>query len=165
MVIAAKDVSKNASPMRSTHSVVAIVDIGTAGKSLLIPVEITAERTLNGEKTDVNTISSVYERNVENLVKEAIALEVSGDTGIYYAKKEALTLPSAGVRFPARIQQSTASEGIIHRLPEKVNMKVLAFRSQSWRSGCWNTIDTPRILCYTPDTTTLKQLDRHLEAY
>ena len=124
MIIAAKDVNKNASPMRSTHSVVAIVDIGTAGKSLLVPIEITAERTVNGVQMDVNTISSVYERNVSNLVKEAIALENSGDVGVYYAKKEALTLPAAGVRFPVRLQQSIASNSIIHRFSEKVNMKI-----------------------------------------
>lgn len=88
MVIAAKDVKKNASLMRSTHSVVAIVDIGTAGKSLLVPIEITAERTVNGARMDVNTISSVYEKNVGNLVKEAIALENIGDIGVYYAKKK-----------------------------------------------------------------------------
>lgn len=124
MIIAAKDVSKSASPMRSTHSVVAIVDIGTAEKSLLVPIEITAERKVNGTRMDVNTISSVYERSVSNLVKEAIALENSGDVGVYYAKKEALTLPGAGVRFPVQLQQSIASNSIIHRFSEKVNMKI-----------------------------------------
>ena len=116
--------NKNVSPLRSTHSVVAIVDIGSAKKSLLVPIEITAERTVNGTQMDVNTISSVYERNVGNLVKEAIALENSGDVGVYYAKKEAMTLPVAGVRFPAQLQQSIASSGIIHRFSEKVNMKI-----------------------------------------
>ena len=124
MVIAAKDVNKNVSPLRSTHSVVAIVDIGSAKKSLLVPIEITAERKVNGARMDVNTISSVYERNVGNLVKEAIALENSGDVGVYYAKKEAMTLPGAGVRFPAQLQQSIASNGIIHRFSEKVNMNI-----------------------------------------
>ena len=124
MVIAAKDVNKNVSPLRSTHSVVAIVDIGTSGKSLLVPIEITAERKVNGIRMDVNTISSVYERNVESLVKEAIALENSGEIGVYYAKKEALTLPGAGVRFPVQLQQSIASSNIVHRFSEKVNMKI-----------------------------------------
>ena len=124
MVIAAKDVNKNVSPLRSTHSVVAIVDIGTAKKSLLVPIEITAERKVNGARMDVNTISSVYERDVGNLVKEAIALENSGDVGVYYAKKEAMTLPGAGVRFPVQLQQSIASNGIIHRFSEKVNMNI-----------------------------------------
>lgn len=124
MVIAAKDVNPNVSPMRSTHSVVAIVDVGTAQKSLLVPIEITAERTVNGMQMDVNTISSVYEKPVKNLVAEAIAQENSGDIGLYYAKKEALTLPVAGVQFPTRLQQSIASNGIVHRFSEKVNMKI-----------------------------------------
>ena len=124
MVIAAKDVDKNATPLRSTHSVVAIVDIGTAGKSLLVPIEITAERKVNGTRMDVNTISSVYEKSVKNLVTEAIAQENSGDIGVYYAKKEALTLPGAGVQFPIQLQQSIASTGIVHRFTKKVNMKI-----------------------------------------
>lgn len=124
MIIASKDVNKNASPMRSTHSVVAIVDIGTAEKSLLIPIEITAERTVNGVQMDVNTISSVYEKSVKGLVTEAIALENSGEIGVFYAKKEALTLPVAGVQFPVRLQQSIASNNIVHRFSEKVNMKI-----------------------------------------
>ena len=124
MVIAAKDVNKNVSPLRSTHSVVAIVDIGTAKKSLLVPIEITAERKVNGARMDVNTISSVYEKSVKNLVTEAIAQENAGDIGIFYAKKEAMTLPGAGVQFPVQLQQSIASDGIIHRFSEKVNMNI-----------------------------------------
>lgn len=124
MVIAAKDVNKNVSPLRSTHSVVAIVDIGTAKKSLLVPIEITAERKVNGARMDVNTISSVYEKSVKNLVTEAIAQENAGDIGIFYAKKEAMTLPGAGVQFPVQLQQSIASNGIIHRFSEKVNMNI-----------------------------------------
>ena len=124
MVIAAKDVNKNVSPLRSTHSVVAIVDIGTAKKSLLVPIEITAERKVNGARMDVNTISSVYEKSVKSLVTEAIAQENAGDIGIFYAKKEAMTLPGAGVQFPAQLQQSIASNSIIHRFSEKVNMNI-----------------------------------------
>ena len=39
-------------------------------------------------------------------------------------KKEALTLPAAGVQFPARLQQSIASTGIVHRFSKKVSMKI-----------------------------------------
>ena len=124
MIISAKDVNRNVSPLRSTHSVVAIVDIGTAKKSLLVPIEITAERKVNGTRMDVNTISSVYEKSVKSLVTEAIAQENAGDIGVYYAKKEALTLPGAGVQFPAQLQQSIASDGIVHRFSKKVNMKI-----------------------------------------
>ena len=62
-----------------------LADVGTAQKSLLVPIEITAERTVNGMQMDVNTISSVYEKSVKNLVAEAIAQKNSGDIGVYYA--------------------------------------------------------------------------------
>ncbi len=124
MIIAAKDVNGNASPLRSTHSVVAIVDVGTANNSLLLPVEITAERTVNGEQLDVNVLSSVYEKKVSGLVSEAIALENSGNVGIYYAKKEATALIPAGVQFPVRIQKAITSNPIIRSFDEKVNRKI-----------------------------------------
>ena len=124
MIIAAKDVNRNANPMRSTHSVVAIVDVGKANKSLLLPVEITAERTVNGEQMDVNVLSSAYERNVENLIKEAVSLENSGDVGIYYAKKEATALSVAGVPFPIRLQATIASNPIIRNFDQKVNRNI-----------------------------------------
>lgn len=140
MIIASKDVSKNTTPMRSTHSVVAIVDVGNAQKSLLLPVEITAERSVNGERMDVNALSSVYDKMVANLVNEAIAMENTGEVGIYYAKKEALTLPGAGVQFPVQLQQSIASSGIIHSFSEKVNMNISdATQSQQFKRwfGDW----------------------------
>ena len=151
--------------MRSTHSVVAIVDIGTEKKSLLVPIEITAERTVNGEQMDVNTISSVYEKSVKSLVAEAIAQENAGDIGVYYAKKEALTLPAAGVQFPVRLQQSTASSSIVHRFSEKVNMKISSVtQSQQFKRwfGDWqndpahaskvvNADGTPKVVYHQTD--------------
>lgn len=124
MIIAAKDVNPNATPMRSTHSVVAIVDVGQAGKSLLLPVEITAERSIGGQRMDVNVLSSIYERGVIPLIKEAVALENSGDVGIYYAKKEATNLIGAGVRFPVQLQAQMASNPIIRSFDAKVNRKI-----------------------------------------
>ena len=124
MIIAAKDANGNASPLRSTHSVVAIVDIGTANNSLLLPVEITAERSVKGSRIDVNVLSSIYERDVATLVKEAIALENAGDIGVYYAKKEALNLIGAGVRFPVQLQGMIASNPIVRSFDEKVNRKI-----------------------------------------
>lgn len=124
-IISAKDVDKNKTPMRSTHSVVAIVDIGTEGKQLLMPVEITAERIVNGERYDVNVLSSTYKRNSLELLREAVALENVGDVGFYYAKKEASDLLiGAGVQFPKQLQAAIASDGIIRNFGAKVNMNV-----------------------------------------
>lgn len=89
-IISAKDAQnpKKGAPRRSFRSVVAIVDIGLQTNHLFIPVEITANRKLNGTQMDVNVLSSAYQKNVENLFTEAIALENIGDVGIYYAKKK-----------------------------------------------------------------------------
>ena len=73
---------------------------------------------------DVNVLSSAYQKNVENLFTEAIALENTGDVGIYYAKKEATMLSVAGVQFPKQLQRLIASTPIIHKFDEKVNRNI-----------------------------------------
>ena len=140
MIIASKDVNKDAVPLRSTHSVVAIVDVGNDDSSLLLPVEITAERKVGNERMDVNVLSSVYEKNVASLVKEAIAQENIGEVGVYYAKKEAISLIGAGVQFPEQLQKKMTSSPIIRSFDEKVNMKIVdATQSQQFRRwfGDW----------------------------
>ena len=130
--------------MQSTHSVVAIVDVGNRGEKMLLAIAITAERAVNGIRMDVNTLSGAYDKKT-NLVSEAIAVENTGDAGVYYAKKEALTLPGAGVQFPIRLQQSMASNGIVHRFSEKVNMnKIDATQSRQFkrRFGDWQNNPT-----------------------
>lgn len=124
MVISAKDVNKTATPMRSTHSVVALIDVGTEKNSLVIPVAITAERTVNGVRMDVNAISSAYERNVVPLVNEAIAQFNSGENSVFYVKKEAENLLGAGVQFPKRLKDAASSDGIVRKFDSKVNMSV-----------------------------------------
>ena len=125
-IISAKDAQnpKKGAPRRSVRSVVAIVDIGLQTNHLFIPVEITANRKLNGTQMDVNVLSSAYQKNVENLFTEAIALENIGDVGIYYAKKEATMLAGARVQFPKRLQRLVASTPIIHKFNEKVNRNI-----------------------------------------
>ena len=118
MVIAAKDEAGNKNRARSRHSVVAIVDVGTGGKSLLLPIEITAERNVNGSRMDVNVLSSAYIRNVTELVKEAIAQENIGQTGVYYIKNEASALLGDGVQFPKQLTEAMTSDGIVHRFDE-----------------------------------------------
>ena len=109
---------------KSNSSVVAMLEVRHNGKQVIVPVAVGGFGFQNGIQMDVNTISSVYEKSVKSLVTEAIAQENAGDIGIFYAKKEAMTLPGAGVQFPAQLQQSIASNGIIHRFSEKVNMNI-----------------------------------------
>lgn len=124
MVIAAKDVDAATAPLRSTHSVVALVDVGTGKSSLVIPVAITAERTVDGIRMDVNAISSAYEKNTTALVNEAIAQFNSGEDSIFYIKKEAANLIGAGVQFPEQLKAAASSNGIVRELGAKINMSI-----------------------------------------
>ena len=125
MIIASKDVNPKTTPLRSTHSVVAIVDVGTGNQHLLLPVEITAKRTVNGEEMDVNVLSSAYNKNVSELVREAVALENIGEVGVYYIKKGATLPADSGVQFPVHLSNKIASGSIIHNFSEKVNMNIM----------------------------------------
>ena len=124
MVISAKDVDAKAEPMRSTHSVVALIDVGTRGNALVIPVSITAERSVDGVRMDVNAISSAYEKNVSALVNEAVAQFNSGDNSVFYVKKEAADLLGAGVQFPEQLKAAASYDGIVRKFDAKVNMSI-----------------------------------------
>lgn len=124
MVISAKDVDAKTTPMRSTHSVVALIDVGTWKKSMVIPVAITAERTVNGVRMDVNAISSAYEKNATGLVDEAIAQFNAGENSVFYVKKEAANLLGAGVQFPEQLKAAASSDGIVREFDSKINMSV-----------------------------------------
>lgn len=125
MIIASKDVDQSHTPMRSTHSVVAIVDFESKDRKLLLPLELTAKRTVNGQRLDVNVLSTAYDKNSAELIREAIALENIGDVGIYYAKKEASDLLiGARVQFPKRLQVAIASNSIIHSFDKKINRNI-----------------------------------------
>lgn len=110
--------------MRSTHSVVALIDVGTHGNALVIPVSITAERSVDGVRMDVNAISSAYERNVSALVKEAVAQFNTGDNSVFYVKKEAADLLGAGVRFPEQLKAAASYDGIVRKFDPKINMSI-----------------------------------------
>ena len=70
----------------------------------------------------ISSAEQISYRRVSALVDEAIAQTNTGDNNIYYAKKEAANLPSAGVSFPIRLAETlTATGTIIRPFPEKVN--------------------------------------------
>lgn len=124
MVVSAKDVDAKTTPMRSTHSVVALIDVETGKESMVIPVAITAERTVNGMRMDVNAISSAYEKNTTGLVNEAIAQFNAGENSVFYVKKGAANLLGAGVQFPEQLKAAASSDGIVRKLDSKINMSV-----------------------------------------
>ena len=92
--------------------------------SLLVPVELTAERNVDGMLMDVNAVSSIYEKDVKHLLAEAIAQEKTGSVGIYYIKNGAALNVASGVQFPQPAYVSTTHGVIIHKVSEKVNAKI-----------------------------------------
>lgn len=103
----------------------ALVDVGTNGQSLVVPVSITAQSAVDGTVMDVNMISSAYERNVSGLVDEAIAQFNSGENSIFYVTEKAATLAGEGVQFPRILQAAaTSSNGIIRKFDSKINMSI-----------------------------------------
>ncbi|MGI6071598.1 MAG: hypothetical protein ACOX75_01095 [Lachnospiraceae bacterium] len=102
-----------------------------------MPIEITAERLVDHIRLDVNVLSTAYDKNVAGLVREAIAQENIGEVGIYYISKDASAAIGGGVQFPNQLKQSLASHDVIvHRFPEKVNLKVLT-QTQTLQFARW----------------------------
>lgn len=125
MVIASKDVG-NQFPVRSMHSVVAIIDIGQSNQHMLMPVEITMERNVDGKRIDVNVLSSAYLKNTDSLIENALAEENAGQIGIFYldTKNKATAKVAERVQFPNQPTKAAASGIILHQVPEKVNLRV-----------------------------------------
>ncbi len=69
-------------------------------------------------------LSSYYEKEIYELVREAIARENTGDIGIYYIKNSAALSLAYGSSTPTLRPASSAHEGIIHHIPEKDNRNV-----------------------------------------
>ena len=178
MVISAKDVDAKTTPMRSTHSVVALIDVGTGKESMVIPVAITAERTVNGMRMDVNAISSAYEKNTTGLVNEAIAQFNAGENSVFYVKKGAANLLGAGVQFPEQLKAAASSDGIVRKFDSKINMSVQnVTESQQFKRwfGDWqnhperaskvvNADGTPKIM-YRGGNETFNIFDRKKSKY
>ena len=135
-IISPKDVSRDEDRMRSTHDIVAIIKVHGNKKDLLLPVKITVESRLGNLRAEVNEVASAYLRDVKNLLKEAIAQEYIGQKSVFYITKEAKTLVDDGVQFPTQLQDGLASDGIIHYIPEKVNMAV-STNTQSLQFARW----------------------------
>ena len=63
-------------------------------------------------------------------------MSISKDIGIYYINEKAMTLIPGGVQFSRPVQRTMASNGILHRFSEKVNMRI-AEQTQSLQFMHW----------------------------
>ncbi len=122
-VIASEDVSASF-PVRSQQSVVVIIDVGAGGDSLLMPVQITTSRDVNGQNMDVNLLSSAYEKNATALIQKAVASENAGFPGVFYISNEAAASVAFKGLIPKAAYGASASGTILHQIGAKVNLKI-----------------------------------------
>ena len=126
MVIAHPDfaVKKNKSK-DSTHKVVALVDLSVDGKQVIAPITVDYEGMYNNTHIDVNLVATYFDKdNINDYIKEAIALETMGKTGFFYLDKKRTQniFKKSGYQLPSRLKNS-GSNIIIRTIDDNVNKK------------------------------------------
>ena len=127
MVIAHPDfaVKKNKSK-DSTHKVVALVDLSVDGKQVIAPITVDYEGMYNNTHIDVNLVATYFDKdNINDYIKEAIALETMGKTGFFYLDKKRTQniFKKSGYQLPSRLKNS-GSKIIIRPIDDIVNKKI-----------------------------------------
>lgn len=90
MVIAHPDFAVNKNKSKdSTHKVVVLVDLSVGGKQVIAPITVDYEGMYNNTHIDVNLVATYFDKdNINDYIKEAIALETMGKTGFFYLDKK-----------------------------------------------------------------------------
>lgn len=127
MVIAHPDfaVKKNKSK-DSTHKVVVLVDLSVGGKQVIAPITVDYEGMYNNTHIDVNLVATYFDKdNINDYIKEAIALETMGKTGFFYLDKKRTQniFKKSGYQLPSRLKNS-GSNVIIRPIDDIVNKKI-----------------------------------------
>lgn len=127
MVIAHPDfaVKKNKSK-DSTHKVVVLVDLSVGGKQVIAPITVDYEVMYNNTHIDVNLVATYFDKdNINDYIKEAIALETMGKTGFFYLDKKRTQniFKKSGYQSPSRLKNS-GSNIIIRPIDDIVNKKI-----------------------------------------
>ncbi len=127
MVIAHPDfaVKKNKSK-DSTHKVVVLVDLSVDGKQVIAPITVDYEGMYNNTHIDVNLVATYFDKsNINDYIKEAIALETMGKTGFFYLDKKRTQniFKKSGYQLPSRLKNS-GSNIIIRPIDDIVNKKI-----------------------------------------
>ena len=104
---------------------VILVEIQGNQNSLLLPVKITVQSRLGRLDVEVNEVSSAYDTDAAKYMRDAIWSEKTEGVGVFYITEKAKTLVNGGLQLPTKLQQALASsDGIVHQIPEKINMAV-----------------------------------------
>ena len=125
MIIAHPDFTNKAS-RDSTHKVIVLVDLSVNNKQVIAPIAVDFEDIYNKKIIDVNLVATYFNKNnINDLIKEAIALENDNKIGFYYLDKKRTQsiIKHAGYQLP-RILNNLSSNIIIRKIDSNVNKKI-----------------------------------------
>lgn len=128
MIIAHPDFgnSINRTNRDSAHKIIALVDLSVDGKQVIAPISIDFEGKYNNTIIDVNLVSTYFNKNnINDLIKEAVALETTGKIGFYYLDKKRTQsiFKRSGYQLPSTLN-NLSSNTIIRSIDNNVNKKI-----------------------------------------
>ena len=125
MVIAHPDFT-NKESRDSTHKVIALVDLSVNNKQVIAPIAVDFEGKYKDKHIDVNLVATYFNKNnINDLIKEAIALENNNQVGFYYLDKKRTQsiIKRTGYQLPRRLN-NLSSNIIIRKIDSNVNKKI-----------------------------------------
>ena len=125
MVIAHPDFT-NKESRDSTHKVIALVDLSVNNKQVIAPIAVDFEGIYNKKIIDVNLVATYFNKNnINDLIKEAIALENNNQVGFYYLDKKRTQsiIKQKGYQLPS-VLNNLSSNIIIRKIDSNVNKKI-----------------------------------------
>ena len=128
MIIAHPDFenSINRTNRDSAHKIIVLVDLSVNRKQVIAPISIDFEGKYNNTIIDVNLVSTYFNKNnINDLIKEAVALETTGKIGFYYLDKKRTQsiFKRTGYQLP-RTLNNLSSNVIIRTIDDNVNRKI-----------------------------------------
>lgn len=125
MVIAHPDFT-NKESRDSTHKVIALVDLSVNNKQVIAPILVDYESIYSKKRMNVNLVATYFNKNnINDLIKEAIALENNNQVGFYYLDKKRTQsiIKRTGYQLPRRLN-NLSSNIIIRKIDSNVNKKI-----------------------------------------
>lgn len=125
MIIAHPDFTNKAS-RDSTHKVIVLVDLSVNNKQVIAPILVDYESIYSKKRMDVNLVATYFNKNnINDLIKEAIALENNNQVGFYYLDKKRTQsiIKRTGYQLPRRLN-NLSSNIIIRKIDSNVNKKI-----------------------------------------
>ena len=125
MIIAHPDFTNKAS-RDSTHKVIVLVDLSVNNKQVIAPILVDYESIYSKKRMDVNLVATYFNKNnINDLIKEAIALENNNQVGFYYLDKKRTQsiIKQKGYQLPS-VLNNLSSNIIIRKIDSNVNKKI-----------------------------------------